>query len=154
MTVQGQPTVYHHKYRFIVEIDDFASAAFMKCSPLKATNAVVETWEGGSLIAHKEPGRTTYDNVTLERGVTNNEDAYDWFKDVVKAYKNSGRGSPHYFRNLDIVQLARSGIVMRRWTLEEAFPTEFIAGEWDNESDESVVETLTLAYKLFKKPSD
>lgn len=154
MTILGAPTSHHHKYRFVVEIDDFARAAFTKCSALEGEVAKVETWEGGALTADKEPGRLTFSDVTLERGATDDEDCYSWFKDVVAAYKDTGRAHPDFMRNVDIVQLNRAGDELRRWTLEEAWPTKFVAGEWDNEADETTVEMLTLTFKLFKHPND
>lgn len=154
MTILGTPTRYHHKYRYIVEIDDFARAAFTKCSALEAEVAKIETWEGGALTAHKEPGRVTFSDITLERGATADEDAYAWFKDVVAAYKDAGLVTPDFYRNVDIVQLDRAGNSLRRWTCEEAWPVKFTAGEWDNEADEAVIEMLTLTFRLFKQPSD
>jgi phage tail-like protein len=154
MTIIGEPTSYHHKYRFVVEIDYFTRAAFAKCSALEAEIAKVETWEGGSLTAHKEPGRTTYSDVTLERGATSDEDVYTWFKDVVRAFNDTGQSSPNYYRNLDIVQLDRDGTELRRWSLEEAFPVKFVAGEWDNDSDEAVIESLTLTFRSFRQATD
>ena len=154
MTIVGEPTKYHHKYKFVVEIDDFARAEFAKCSALEAEIAKIEKWEGGSLVAHKEAGRVTFPDITLERGATSDQDAYAWFKDCVQAYKNTGRASPEYYRNLDIVQLDRNDDELRRWTVEEAFITKFTAGEWDNEADEAVTEMLTLTFKLFKQPDD
>lgn len=154
MTIIGQPTSYHHKYRFIVEIDDFARAAFTKCSALEAEVAKVETWEGGALTAHKEPGRTTFSDITLERGATSDEDCYSWFKDVVRSYKDTGQVSPNFYKNLDIVQQDRDGSELRRWTLDEAWPVKFVAGEWDNEADEVTVESLTLTFRTFRQPND
>jgi phage tail-like protein len=154
MTIVGAPTSYQHKYRYVVEIDDFARAAFTKCSALEAEVAKIETWEGGALTAHKEPGRVTFSDVTLERGATSDEDCYAWFKDVVAAYKDAGVASPGYYRNVDIVQQDRDGTELRRWSLEEAWPVKFTAGEWDNEADEAVIEMLTLTFRLFKQPTD
>jgi phage tail-like protein len=154
MTILGNPVDHHHRYRFIVEIDDFARAAFTKCSALEAEVAKIEIWEGGALTAKKEPGRVTFSDVTLERGVTDDLDCYDWFKDVVQAWNDTGRVSPDYLRNADIVAQNRAGEELARWTLEEAWPTKFVAGEWDNEADEATVEMLTLCFRLFKRPDD
>ena len=153
-TILGAPIPHQHKYRFVVEIDDFARAEFSKCSALEAEIAKVETWEGGALTAIKEPGRVTFTDVTLERGATSDEDCYRWFKEVVQAYKDAGVVSPNHLRNVDIVQWDRDGTELRRWTLEEAWPTKFVAGEWDNGADETTVEMLTLCFRLFKQPTD
>jgi phage tail sheath protein FI len=44
----------------------------------------------------------------------------------------------------------RDGTTLRRWSLARAWPTKFVAGEWDNESDENVIEQVTLAYDFFE----
>ena len=41
----------------------------------------------------------------------------------------------------------------RRWTLYGAWPTKFVAGEWDNSSDENVIESVTLTYDYFEMGS-
>lgn len=154
MTILGTPVDHHHKYNFVVEIDDFARAAFTKCSALDAEIAKVETWEGGALTAQKEPGRVTFSDITLERGTTDDQDCYVWFKEVVQAHKNTGLVSPGYQKNVDIVAKNRAGVEIRRWTLEESWPCKFVAGEWDNEADEATIEMLTLTFRLFKQPND
>jgi hypothetical protein len=48
----------------------------------------------------------------------------------------------NYKRNLDIVQQDRDGVTQRRWSLSRACPIKFVAGEWDNESDENAIESV------------
>jgi hypothetical protein len=38
---------------------------------------------------------------------------------------------------------------LRRWTLHNAWPVKFKAGDWDNDSDENVIEALTLTFDFF-----
>jgi hypothetical protein len=40
----------------------------------------------------------------------------------------------------------RDGIALRRWSLSRAWPVQFVAGDWDNESDENVIESVTLTF--------
>ncbi|MFM2153008.1 MAG: hypothetical protein RL199_1443, partial [Pseudomonadota bacterium] len=35
-------------------------------------------------------------------------------------------------------------------TLFRAWPVKFVAGAWDNESDENVIESLTLTFDYFE----
>lgn len=39
---------------------------------------------------------------------------------------------------------------LRRWSLSRAWPVKFVAGEWDNESDENVIESVTPTYDFFE----
>jgi phage tail-like protein len=150
MTVIGTPRTFHKKFKYVVEIDGFTYAGFQKCSELSVEVANVQYYEGGSLIPNKSPGRLTFADVTLERGATRDHDLFDWFQDV--AITSSGLGLPDvaYKRNLDIVQQDRDGVTLRRWTLVRAWPVKFVAGEWDNESDENVIESVTLTYDFFE----
>ena len=150
MAVIGTPRTFHKKFKYVVEIDGFTYAGFQKCSELSVEVAKVEYFEGGSLIPNKSPGRLTFADVTLERGATRDHDLFDWFQDV--AITSSGLGLPDvaYKRNLDIVQQDRDGTTLRRWSLSRAWPTKFVAGEWDNESDENVIESVTLTYDFFE----
>ncbi|MCP4676582.1 MAG: phage tail protein [Deltaproteobacteria bacterium] len=150
MGIKGNPRTFYKKFTFRVEIDSVESAAFSKCSELSVEAAKVEHWEGGSLTPHKSPGRLTFADITLERGATKDKDLYDWFTDV--AFTSSGIGlvEPGYKRNIDIVQLDRDGGELRRWTVYNAWPTKFVAGEWDNSSDENIIESVTLAYDYFE----
>ncbi|HBQ18605.1 MAG TPA: phage tail protein, partial [Myxococcales bacterium] len=34
-----------------------------------------------------------------------------------------------------------------------AWPVKFVAGEWDNDSDEVVIESVTLTYDWFDTPT-
>jgi phage tail-like protein len=149
MPIMGNPRSFHKKFRFIADWDGVGSAGFQKCSELSAEVAKVEYFEGGSLIPNKSPGRVTFSDVTLERGATQDHDLFDWFTDVALVAAGTGLNDIDYKRNGDIVQQDRDGSTLRRWSITGAWPTKFVAGEWDNDSDEVVIESVTLTYDLF-----
>lgn len=140
---------FFKKFKFIVEIDSFAYAGFQKCSELEAEIAIIEQWEGGSLTAQKSPGRVKFNNMTLERGATTDLDMFNWFKQVVDAIANAGLKDNEYKRNFDVVQQDRDGSELRRWAVSGAWPCKFKAGDWDNNSDENVIESVELAIDGF-----
>lgn len=149
MAVIGTPRSFHKKFKFVIEIDSVASSGFQKCSELSSEVAKVEYSEGGTLIPDKSPGRVSFPDVTLERGATKDEDLFKWYKDVANIAANAGLVDAKYKRNLDIVQQDRDGKTLRRWRLFNAWPCAFKAGEWDNEADENVIESVTLTYDYF-----
>jgi phage tail-like protein len=151
MPVIGTPRSFHKKFKFIVEIDGVASAGFQKCSELSVEVANVQYSEGGALIPNKSPGRLTFADVTLERGATDDADLFDWMQEVADASANAGLNEPEFKRNLDIVQQDRDGSELRRWRLNGAWPVKFVAGDWDNEADENVIESVTLTYDFFER---
>jgi len=150
MPVIGTPRSFHKKFKFVVEIDNVASAGFQKCSELSVEIANVQYSEGGALIPNKSPGRLTFADVTLERGATADQDLFDWLTEVADASANAGLSEPEFKRNLDIVQQDRDGSELRRWRLHNAWPVKFVAGDWDNEADENVIESVTLTYDFFE----
>lgn len=149
MAIIGGPRTFAKKFKFVIEVDQLASAGFQKCSELSVEVAKVEYFEGGALIPNKSPGRVTFADVTLDRGATQDHDLFDWMKDVVDAASGTGLPDPLYKRNLDIVQQDRDGSTLRRWPLTNAWPVKFVAGDWDNDSDETVIESVTLTYDIF-----
>jgi phage tail-like protein len=142
----GGPRSFHKKFKFLVDIDRFGSAAFQTCSEIAMEAAVVEQWEGGVLISNKAPGRLTVDDITLERGATQDEDVYNWFLSMADASAHAGLVDEDYKRTVEIKQLDRDNNTLRTWRLNNAWPKRFVAGAWDNGADENVIETLVLAY--------
>lgn len=153
MAVIGQPRSFFNKFKFLVEIDGITYAGFQKCSELSAELAKIEHWEGGSLIPNKSPGRLSFTDITLERGGTRDMELYRWFEETARASAGlggTGLPDPFYKRTLDIVQLDRDDSVLQRWNVVNAFATKFVAGEWDNTTDEKVMTSVTLTYDYFE----
>jgi phage tail-like protein len=70
----------YKNYRFLVYFGTSTSpvAAVSKVGAIKRTSKVIEYNEGGNAITLKGLGRTTYDPITLERGVTQDTDFATW----------------------------------------------------------------------------
>lgn len=151
MAVQGAARLFTDKWKFLVEIDGVVSAGFQKCSELSGSTAVIEHYEGGAIIPDKSPGRGKFDDITLERGaVIGDLDLYDWFSSVLDAVAGIGGATPgDYKRDMDIVQQDRSGLELMRWRVSQAWPNKFKAGDWDNDSDEKVIESVVLSIDYF-----
>jgi phage tail-like protein len=150
MPVIGTPKSFAQKFAFNVELDGLVAASFASCSELSVEAAKVEHWEGGRLIPYKSPGRLTFADITLERGMTRDRALYDWMVSVADAASGLGLPTPLFKRNLDIVSLDRDGSTLRRWSLYNAWPTKFVAGAWDNASDDVVIESVVLTYDSFE----
>ncbi|OHD18493.1 MAG: phage tail protein [Spirochaetes bacterium GWB1_59_5] len=153
MPVQGTPRTFQKKFKFVVDIFGFGSAAFNKCSELSAEVEKVEYYEGGALIPDKSPGRVKFTDITLERGATIDEDMYKWFLDMARVSVHPGVGlvDPLYKKDLAIIQKDRDETILHRWNVYGAWPVKFTAGEWDNGVDENVIEMLTLTFDYFER---
>jgi phage tail-like protein len=142
----GTPRSFHKRFKFRVFIDGLGSAAFRTCSDIAVELATVEHSEGGTLIPDKSPGRATVEDITLERGATQDRDLYDWLLDVATLAANAGLIDNQYKRMVDVVQYDRDGSKLRTWRLHNCWIKRFVGGSWDNEADENVIETAVLAY--------
>lgn len=147
----GTPRSFHKKFKFLFEIDGFNYFGFQKCSELSAEIAKIEYHEGGALLADKSPGRVTVADVTIERAATTDNDLWLWFQTVVGLVTQVGLVDPQYKRDGDVSQLDRDGSELRRWGCTGLWPTKFVAGDWDNEADENVIEKATLSIDTFDK---
>jgi phage tail-like protein len=70
----------YKNFRFLVFLGESVSpaAGVSKVSGLKRSSDVIEYKEGGNAITLKGIGRTKYEPITLERGVTHDPDFEDW----------------------------------------------------------------------------
>jgi len=82
----------YKNFKFRVKWDGRYVAGLSKCSALKRTTEVVEHREGGDpSTARKSPGRSKYDAITLERGVTHDVAFEQWANKVWNFGSKLGR---------------------------------------------------------------
>jgi phage tail-like protein len=117
----------YKNFKFRVKWDGRYVAGISKVSSLKRTTEVVEHREGGDpSTSRKSPGRTKYEAITLERGVTHDTEFEKWANKIWNF--GSGLGSEvslsDFRKNLIIElyneagQLAISYKVFRAWVSE------------------------------------
>jgi phage tail-like protein len=91
-TVNAKRVDPYKNFKFRVRWDGQYVAGLSKCSALKRTTEVVEHRAGGDpSTSHKSPGRSKYEAITLERGVTHDV-AFEQWANKVWNY-GSGLGS-------------------------------------------------------------
>jgi phage tail-like protein len=117
----------YKNFKFRVKWDGKYVAGVSKCSALKRTTEVVEHREGGDpSTSRKSPGRSKFEAITLERGVTHDVEFEQWANKVWNF--GSGLGSEVSLKDFrkDIMievyneagQLAISYKVFRCWVSE------------------------------------
>jgi phage tail-like protein len=155
MGTVGHAKDHHGQHPFKVEIDGFKESSYAECSGIEWDIPIKVYRGGGDAIANKSPsGTINFQDITLKRGVINDYDMYNWANQVANVLVAAVGGDnislkfPAYKKNLDVVQLSGDGTVARRWTIYQAFPIKFKAGEWKAGSDEVVVEEMVLAYSF------
>jgi len=126
-TVNAQRFDPYKNFKFRVKWDAKYVAGVSKVSSLKRTTEVVKHREGGDpSSSRKSPGRTEYEAITLERGVTHDKEFEQWANKVWNY--GSGLGSEVSLKDFrkDIIievyneagQLAFAYKVYRCWVSE------------------------------------
>jgi phage tail-like protein len=83
LNVQGTRYDPYKNFKFRVKWDGKYVAGVSKVTGLKRTTEVVKHREGGDpSSSRKSPGRTEYEAITLERGVTYDKDFEQWANKV------------------------------------------------------------------------
>jgi phage tail-like protein len=127
-------------YNFLAEFDGIGVAAFQEVSGLDSTVETVEYREGNDpMHARKLPGRTSYSNITLRRGVTDNTDLFEWHKQVIDGVPTNIR------RSGAIVLLDRQRQEVARWTFHGAWPTKYTAPSFNATDNQIAIEAFELA---------
>lgn len=138
----------YKNFKFRVKWDNRYVAGVSKVGALKRTTEVVEHREGGDpSTVRRSPGQTSYEPITLERGVTHDEDFEKWANKVWNY--GSGLGMEVSLRDFrkDIIievyneagQLAIAYKVYRCWVSEfQSLP------EMDASANAVAIQTLTL----------
>jgi phage tail-like protein len=95
---------------------------------LKRSSDVIEYKEGGNAIIRKGLGRTKYDPVTLERGVTHDKDFETWANAAQVLDKGSPSQSLKALRKqIRIELLNEAGQPVHRYILHRCWVSEFQA---------------------------
>src|SRR5436309_2482096 len=82
-TTNAQRLDPYKNFKFRVRWDGRIVAGISKVGALKRTTEIVEHREGGDpSTAHKSPGRTKYEALALDRGVTHDVDFEQWANKV------------------------------------------------------------------------
>jgi len=89
----------------------------------------------------KMPGRVTYSNITLKRGVIGSLDLYQWIDQVRD-------GNPNPYRNVVITLLNedRSAVVLT-WRLFNAWPVKYRFSKMEGKGKETLIEELELTFE-------
>ncbi|MFZ0061841.1 MAG: phage tail protein [Pyrinomonadaceae bacterium] len=131
-------------FRFQVEIDGIASSRFLECTGLGSEVAVIEYREGGDPTAvRKLPGRASFSDITLKRGITESRDLYDWHRSLLQGQNDR--------RNGKIILLDDGGAEVVRWLFREAWPRKWEGPELNAMNNEVAIETFVLTCESIER---
>jgi phage tail-like protein len=135
---------------FIFEVDGQQIGMFKEVNGLRADVTVETLEEGGqNNFVHKLPGRLSWPNLVMRRGVTDTDNLFQWF------LKSSGDGFEGAGQKLErttaaVTLVNHSGQRVQAWELVEAFPVRWEGPRLAADLDEMAMEELEIAHHGFR----
>jgi phage tail-like protein len=118
----------YKNFKFLVRWDNQPVAAVSKVSMLKRTTEVVKHRDGGDpSTSRKSPGRTEYDAITLERGVTNDVAFEKWANKVWNLQSGLGVevSLADFRKDIQLELMNEAGQVVLRYNIYRCWVSEF-----------------------------
>jgi phage tail-like protein len=117
----------YKNFKFRMLWDGKAVLGVSKVSSLKRTTEVVKHRSGGqNSYDHKSPGRSTYEGVTLERGITHDIEFEKWANAVQSYAGDTAMDLAGYKKDLTLEVLNEKSQVAFRYFLFRCWVSEFV----------------------------
>jgi phage tail-like protein len=146
----------YKNFKFRVKWDGKTVAGVSKIGALKQTTEVVAHREGNDLSTPRNsPGRTSFDAVTLERGLTFDREFEAW---ALKVYSTEGDGAVslrNFRKDFRIELMNLQGVVVAAYNLFRCWVSGYTAlPDLDANGQGIAFESLTLTYEGFERDAD
>lgn len=141
MPPPGQRTSTASTFNFVLKIPDIDTIGyFAECHGLELGFEIFEYREGGNNdFVHHLPGRIQYPNLTLSRGLTNEDALLKWFWATHTEAERK-----------EITLSVASGDISRTWTFADAFPVRWTGPTLAKSTTAIATETLEIAHSGLK----
>jgi phage tail-like protein len=129
-TINPQRFDPYKNFKFRLKWDGKYVAAVSRISGLKRTTEVVEHREGGDpSTSRKSTGRTQFDAITLERGLTQDTDFEDWANLVWKlgASLGSEEALKEFRKDMVLELYNEAGQLVMAYKIYRCWPSEYQA---------------------------
>jgi len=133
---------------FTVEFQGVIVGAFQEVTGLGSQNEVVEykaSGQKGQYVIHKVPGRLSWNNITLKRGITDATDLWDWRKTVEEGKIEEAR------KNGSVVMYDQTGKEIARWNFTNAWPSKLTGPSANATSNDVAIEELEIVVEGYDR---
>jgi phage tail-like protein len=136
----------YRNFKFRVKVDNQYVAGLSKCSALKRTTEVTEWREGGDPSTSRQlPGKTKYDAVTLEAGLTHDPTFENWANLVHNFQGDAAMSLRNYRKDIIIDVYNEAGQKVHSYKLFRAWVSEYQAlPELDASANAVAIQTIKL----------
>ncbi len=146
----------YKNFKFRILWDNKPVLGVSKVSALKRTTEVVKHRDGGdNSTDHKSPGRTTYDGITLERGITHDPEFEKWANKVHPYAGDSAMDLADYKKDLTLEMMNEKGHVVYRYFLFYCWVSEYTAlPELNGNANAVAIESLKIELEGWTRDLD
>lgn len=153
MTAQTNRFDPYRNFRFRVKWDGQYVAGLTKMGSLKRTTEMVEFREAGeNIVSRKLPGKSSYQAVTLEAGVTYDTAFEDWANLVNDFASHSVTSLGEFRKNLTVDIFNEAGVKALSYNLYRAWVSEYQAlPDLDAGANAVAITTIKLEFEWFER---
>lgn len=156
--INGSRRDPYKNFKFLVRMDGRVVAGVSKVGALKRTTEVVKHRDGGDpSTSRKSPGKSEFEAITLERGVTHDRDFARWANKVWNFGAGLGMETSlaDYKRDLRIELLNEAGQVAIAYNVYRAWVSEFEAlAELDANGNAVAIQKIKLEIEGWVQDED
>lgn len=131
-------------FRFRIEIEGITVAQVSEVTGLQSETETEQIEEGGvNDFVYQLPKRTKHQHITLKRGITDLDEMWTWYQEVVDGKFRRKNGA--------IVLMDVTGEDKWRWNFFQAFPVKWTGPDLKADSNTVAFEAIELAHHGIKK---
>ena len=143
MTTGNKPYPYT-SFRFRIEIAGITVAQVSEVTGLQVETETEPYEEGGvNDYVHQLPKRTKYQHITLKRGITDLEEMWSWYQEVISGKFKRKNGA--------VVLMDVTGVDKWRWNFSQAYPVKWMGPDMKADGNTVAFETVELAHNGISK---
>lgn len=136
--------------KFLFEVNGMQIGHFSEVTGLSVEVQVQSVEEGGqNEFVHKLPGRMSWPNIKLKRGVIHDDNLFAWLKET-SGDGYAGNNSQLERKSAAIVLLALDGSRLRSWNVRDAFAVRWTGPTFAATSTSAATEELEIAHHGFQ----
>ncbi|MFN2190199.1 MAG: phage tail protein [Candidatus Promineifilaceae bacterium] len=131
-------------FNFMLELEGAIAGYFTECSGIGSEHDVVEhkvVDKQGHEITRKIPGRLSWGDVTLKRGITSDMAIWEWRDDIVKGDVANAR------KNISITMMDRNYSHVAVWNFANSWPSKVEGPSFNADDSAFGVEDLTIVHE-------
>jgi phage tail-like protein len=136
----------YKNFKFLISWDGKVVLGVSKVGALKRTTEVVKHRSGGeNSFDHKSPGRTSYEGLSLERGLTHDPEFEKWASSVHSYAGDPTMDLAGYKKELTLELLNEKSQVAKRYFLHGCWVSEYTAlPDLDANANAVAIESMKL----------